>query len=134
MKTLILATLMCFTAIAQDKPQSQHYDFTQKLIGVDGKPITITDKGKDGQALTLGEVSVMSLEASLDEDRTATGIDKFKRDQLARKIYGQKDVVLSVEEVTLIKERIGKAAIPPVVGAAWPLLDKSLVEKDKLSK
>lgn len=108
-------------ASAQDKPRV--IDFTKPLIGIDSKPII---KDKDGkEPMTLGDAAVIALETSADDDRTQSGEEKFKRDQLARKIYNQKDVVLSIEEIALIKTRIGKILVPAVIGAAWPLLDPS---------
>jgi len=74
-------------------------------------------------ALTLGEVAVTALESQLEEDKQATGADKFKRDELARKIYGKKDVALPAEEIATIKDRIGKSFGAMVVGAAWRMLD-----------
>ena len=112
---LLTAASLCF---GQGRP----IDFTASIIGIDGKPMMNGDP-KVPVALTLGEVAVTALESQLEEDKQATGADKFKRDELARKIYGKKDVALPAEEIATIKDRIGKSFGAMVVGAAWRMLD-----------
>lgn len=130
---LVFAILV--TPAAAQKPFS--IDFTSALHGPDGKPLPgascaiepgrpVPTVGKTCDAMTLGEVAMTALEATLDEDKAATPKAKFDNDFLARKIYGKKDVILSSEEIAKIKDRIGKAYGPLVVGASWPLLDPSL--------
>jgi hypothetical protein len=118
MKLAILITLGCLALSAQTPTK---IDFTQKLVGSDGKLLT-----NGPIVLTLGEVAMTALETLTDSDRQATGAEKFKWDELARKVYGKKDVVLSVPDINLIIERIGKVYTPAVIGAAWPLLDPTL--------
>ena len=48
------------------------------------------------------------------------------RDELARKIYKNAHAALSPDEVSTIKDRIGKVMGAPIVGASWPLLDPTL--------
>jgi len=105
---------------AQDKPR--HINFTEALTGLDGKPIVQGDP-KKAEPSTLGDIAVASLENSLEEDRQMSGDAKFKLDTLARKIYKMKDAILTVEDISTIKQRIGKAYPPVIVGAAWRLLD-----------
>jgi hypothetical protein len=128
----IAALSILFFAIpllAAEAPRT--IDFTQVLIAVDGKPIQEpTAPGKEAPPpLTLGDVAVVALDAALEEDRTASGEAKFLRDQIARKIYKKKSVILTVEEITTIKTRIGKAYPAGIVGAAWRLLDPAVLEK-----
>ena len=75
---------------------------------------------------TLSEVAVVAVEASLEIDRVASPLDKFKHDQLARKIYENAHAVLSPEDIATIKDRIGKAWGAVQIGASWPLLDPTL--------
>jgi hypothetical protein len=127
LRKIALAVVMAMScaAIAQPAPEKpRHFDFTQTLTGFDGKPI-INGDAKNGSSLTLGEACINALEATLQSDAQTTGADKFKLDQLARKIYRSTDVVLSIEEIALLKERIGKVYSPVVVGAAWRVLDPS---------
>lgn len=122
MKTLAICTLLAGSMLvfAQDKPR--HIDFTQALSGIDGKPLQDGD-AKNPHSITLSEIAIQALETPLDSDKDMQGSAKFKLDQLARKVYRNPDVVLTVEDTALLKERIGKAYGPLVVGAAWRLLD-----------
>jgi hypothetical protein len=120
--TIFLLTVASF-AQAGSKPRT--IDFTQPLRGFDGKEITQPMDGKKLEVMTLGDASVIALESVSEEDRSAAGNVKFERDVLARKIYKNSGVVLKVEEVALLKERIGRVFGPSVIGAAWPLLDPS---------
>src|SRR5271163_139064 len=110
MKTLILITLLPLLLAAQEK--THKVDFSQVLIGADGKALPNGEK-----KLTLGDVSGGALMALLDEDKNATGQDKYKLFVLAQKVMSNKD--MTVEDITLIKTRIGKAYAPGVVGPAW---------------
>jgi hypothetical protein len=118
MRKLLIALLLGTPVFAFAADKS--IDFTQPLISVDGKPLHISGE-KDSPVATLGDVSISALEAISDEDRNLPGVEKFKRDKLARFIYMNKAAVLSPEDTALIKERIGKIFGPAVIGAAWPL-------------
>ena len=137
MRTLLILTILSVgMAFAEDKPTARHIDFTRPLIGVDGK--TISSNGdtkvtaeKAPAAMTLGDVVLIALESTLEEDRQATGAEKFKLDELARRVYHNKDAVLPVEDIATIKTRVGKAFGPLVVGAAWRLLDPAEATAEK---
>lgn len=117
-------------------------DFTQLLIGVDGnalfqagddclpqpadKPPLLPGRTCGKSELTLSDVVVGALEAVLESDRNEDPKKRFERDQLARKVYKKKDVAITVEEITLMKDRVGRAYGASIVGAAWPMLDPSL--------
>lgn len=111
--------------------QSKGIDFTVKLVNIDGKPFTNGD-AKPAADLTLKDACVLALESSTDDDRQATGADKFKRDELARKIYHDaKNAILTVDELALIKDRVGKIYGAAVVGAVWRLLDPAVTKESK---
>lgn len=121
MRTIVLlaATLCCAPMPGQPAARPR-INFTEVLQGLDGKPLAGADKDKP---LTLGDVAVTALESPTEDDKAKTGEEKFKLDQLARKVYQNKSVTLTVEEIATIKERIGKIYGPLVVGATYPLLD-----------
>jgi len=130
---VLLALAIGFLAIltAQDQPKAEtprKIDFTQEIKGLDGKPVMNGD-AKPSMPMTLGDVAVVALEASLDEDKGVTGAMKFERDELARKVYKKSSVVLTAEQLATIKERIGKVYSAMIVGAAWRLLDPAVVSK-----
>jgi hypothetical protein len=110
---LIFATAMVATpALA--------VDLKAPITQVDGKPF----EGSDGKptVTTLGSIAKVALLATYPDDQTATGQQKFDRWKLASKIEAG-DGNLSVEEIKLLKDLIGKSYGPPVVGPAWKLLD-----------
>lgn len=119
----LFASLLCFA-------QERHIDFTQVLSGVDGKPLQSPD-AKNTKGLTLGEAAMAALVAPLEEDKGMAGAEKFKLEELARKVYNSKAAHLTVEDIALIKTRIGKAYGPLVVGPAWRLLDPEVKKAEE---
>jgi hypothetical protein len=129
MRPFAFALLLALPLLAQEtKDPPRHIDFTQEIKGLDGKPVMNGDV-KPAVAMTLGDVAVVALETSLDEDKGITGAVKFERDELARKVYKKSSVVLTAEQLASIKERIGKVYSAMIVGAAWRLLDPAVVSK-----
>ena len=129
MRPFAFALLLALPLLAQEtKDPPRHIDFTQEIKGLDGKPVMNGD-AKPSVAMTLGDVAVVALETSLDEDKSVTGAVKFERDELARKVYKKSSVVLTAEQLASIKERIGKVYSAMIVGAAWRLLDPAVVSK-----
>ena len=115
-------------------------DFTQKLYGATGKPLTQGgDDCKAGQVpgrdcsvseMTLEDATIQALELPVESDRGEDARKKFERDELARRIYADpKHVALSVDEIAAIKDRIGKVWNAPQIGAAWRLLDPTIDQK-----
>lgn len=103
--------------------QVEKVDFSQPLLAVNGKPITDPETKKP---MTLMDAAIDALEGVTPDDAREPGLEKFKRDELARKIFGQKEVALDLDDRTLIRDRIGKVFAPNVVGAAWRILDPTL--------
>ena len=110
-------------------------DFTQALIGPFGVPLHKPgDDCKFGQMpgrdcsqadMTLGDAAVDALDGYLDSDKGEEPTRKFARDQLARRLYGNKHAILTSEELVLLKDRIGRVLGTAQVGAAWRLIDPS---------
>ena len=99
-------------------------DFTVPLTDLDGK--TIDDGTPDHKPFTLGRAAIVALITTYPDESGLKDIDKFKRAELASKINRDPHLVLSSEEITLVKMMIGKAFGPVVVYKAWPLLDGSI--------
>jgi len=122
-------------AFAEDAKPTPAIDFTQTLLGANGKALMEGgDDCKPGQMpgrdcsqvpMTLSDAAVGALESALPDDGTDAK-KKFERDLLARKVYNNAKAELSPEDVAAIKDRIGKVWNAPQVGAAWPLLDPTL--------
>ncbi len=99
-------------------------DFKPKLINViTGEPLTDENK----KELTLQSVTCNALFANIEDDK-ADGEEKLKRWELATRIIKNQKLELTVEEVTKIKEMIGKAYTAIVVGPAFQLLDPAVKE------
>ena len=77
--------------------------------------------------VTLGMVAMRSLLAVYDDERALPAEEKFKRGELARKIYestiGSGEPALTVEEMATVKKLIGKAYPPLMVTQIWRMLD-----------
>lgn len=128
----VFALLAAGSALpAQITPAPRAIDFNQSLTGYDGKPLMEGDPahGVPLAPVTLGEIARLSLEANLDADRSETsGKPKDEREAIVRKLFSLKEqkyasVALTVEEIAMLKERIGKAMPTVYVYPAWHLLD-----------
>jgi hypothetical protein len=106
---------------------------TTAALAVDGRvlPFATPLTGFDGKALedpktgpvTLSSVTVDALIVTIDADKTLPAIEKFKHDELARRIFNDPNTPLQAEEINLIKERIGAVYGPEVVYPAWKLIE-----------
>lgn len=95
-------------------------DFSQQMCDIDGTPIS---NDKDDGAATLGLISVNALLAAFADEQALPGTDKVRRYELARKVRKGGVVEVTAEDAALIKQLIGKAYAPLVVGQAWGMLD-----------
>lgn len=102
-------------------------DFTVVLKNLDGEDLmeqsVRPDKTIVSKCLTLGSAAANALIMATDEDKGVSGEEKVKRYALAMKVISNKDASLKAEEIAKIKELIGRAYGPLVVGQAWALLD-----------
>ena len=81
-------------------------------------------QGEEIKDLTLKTVSVESLLATFDDERSLLGAEKAKRYVLATRIYANpEELDLTIEEIAKIKQLIGKGYGPLVVGQAWEMLE-----------
>jgi hypothetical protein len=121
MRTLLTILLLLFSAPAF----ATEIDFSQILTSLDGQAVPNCPAGNcnNPPPLTLGDAVVLALTVNLPDDKNTTSDEKFKRYVLAQKIYGHSKVDLKAEDISKIKEAIGKAYGPVVLGRAWQLLD-----------
>jgi hypothetical protein len=96
-------------------------DVTKAITQYDGTPMMDVDaKGEPVQA-TVRLILVNAVASPVEGDKP---IDKFTKDELARRIYNaEKEVELTAEDVVLIKDRVGALFAPVVVGQIWRLLE-----------
>lgn len=99
-------------------------DFSAKITAFDG-----TDILEDDKPVTLAIVAVNALVTPLPDQRgqpeQIDGMTKVRNASLAERIFKDgKKADLTVEEVALIKERVGRAYGPLAVMRAWSLLEQ----------
>lgn len=105
-------------------------DFDKALTALDGTPIrTPKEDGTPGDIMTLGLMAINVLLTTLIDERTGQAenvqpVEKVRYAKLAQDIYSAKGPIeISVEDVALLKDRIGRAGAPLAVARAWALLD-----------
>lgn len=94
-------------------------DVTQTLLALNGEKL----RGDDGQPVTLRSVCINALMTTLEADGNLTGEDKLAAYTLAKQIQDEDQPDLRVEDLTKLKERIGKCYSPAVVGPVYAVLD-----------
>jgi hypothetical protein len=93
--------------------------FTHAIRDLKGSPIKEDDK-----VVTLETIAVGALMMALPND-TTPGPEKVQRFKLAQRIDGSDTAIdVTAEEITMLKDLIGKLYTPLVVGRAYELLEK----------
>lgn len=89
------------------------------LTDVAGKEIN----AENGEPLTLDKVAINALSQMTQQDSPLSGEEKFKLGALAHKIYlADEETEFEVEEISKVKERIGRLYTPIAVFQAYNLL------------
>jgi hypothetical protein len=94
------------------------------VLNLDGKPMKYMNDGAESN-LSVKQAIRLGLTASLEEEK-AKGDDKFKHFTLATKVMAVKngnDLELTAEDITQIKERVGKFWGAEVVGFIYNILE-----------
>ena len=94
-------------------------DTTKVLVNIAGESLKETVNSVEMDVI-LRTVVVNALLSPVEKD---TGMKKMEKEELARKIYQNDSVDLTIEQVKLIKDRIGEMYAPIVVGQCWRLLE-----------
>jgi len=95
-------------------------NLNQVLVDLDQQPFA------DGA--TYKTVILSSLLATLPGDEKAGAKEKVSLFQLSMKVHDQADDCdLTSEEITLIKDRVGRAFAPLVVGRVFALIDPATI-------
>lgn len=95
-------------------------DPTTAICDLDGTPIV-----EDGKPVDIGIIARRALLNLAPDEGGMAGAEKEKRFRLAMKLFDQSPVELSAEEVVCVKDAIGKAFMPLIVGRAFQILDPS---------
>lgn len=99
-------------------------DLTTIMTKLDGMPLMQPpEQGQPDRAWTLRDVAVTVLMNELEKERS-DGIQKLERYMLAQRIYGAESTIdLTAEQITLLKERIGRGFPAAIVGPAYAALE-----------
>ena len=98
-------------------------DVTQNLAALDGS--LITDGTEENKPVLLKTVLVNALMASLEDDKNQTGEDKLKNWTLSKDIHDGTELDLTPEQLSKLKERVGKVYTTAVVGPVFNILNGS---------
>ena len=90
------------------------------MMNINGEPLLEPDKNSEVQKVTLRTVFVNALMIPVEKD---TGVDKVAKYSLAIDIQKNDEVVLSAEQIVLLKEAIAKPYGPVIVGQVYAILD-----------
>jgi len=100
-------------------------DLLQPITHINGTPINEKKDGKE-KDITLKDICIRALVTHISEnkkDEIVSPEQKFKNGLLAETLYQNDTVELKAEEITLLKNRIGKIFTTEVVVSSWKLLD-----------
>lgn len=90
------------------------------LKGTDDADLT-----ENGKPVILRDILVNSLMSLSKQDVGISGVDKYKRYELAMNLDGN----LKSEDITLIKKLVGQMYTPLIIGRVYDILEKK--EKPK---
>lgn len=94
-------------------------NFSLPLNDIDGNPLV-----NNNLPFTLGSAAIGALLATFEDERHLPGEQKFQRYMLANKIHANPEALeVSAEEIAMLKNLIGKAYTPIVVGPAFLALE-----------
>jgi hypothetical protein len=94
------------------------FNFSKAILDLKGRPI------KDGDAeLTLGAVAAQALTTTTPSGRQAVFGESVKRFKLAMRLIDGGEAEVSDDEVAAIKEAVGQAVAPLIVGRVSEILD-----------
>lgn len=80
--------------------------------------------------MTLGSVCIAALHANLSKDKELTGGQKANLFLISTKIVGNKEAHLKIDDIKIIKDRVGEAYGTLIVGRVFEVLDPEQPEED----
>ena len=100
------------------------HDLTQpiKALNGDNIPICAPDKPECGKTMTVADAAQFAL-LNAPGDNQVKGDEKMRRFLLATKIQANPHVILTADEVKLIKDAVGVSFGPLVVGRVNQAID-----------
>lgn len=93
---------------------------------LEGKPIMGSEKPLTFRTAMVQALSHEAPPNPRTGEQSETGESRFRRWNIASKIQNANDEVeLSVEDVSLVKTKVGEAFVMVVVGPVWTLIESS---------
>jgi hypothetical protein len=106
---------------------AEEINFNHVVVDQDGQAMPTCSDGApctDKSPITLRIICLRALAAVFSDEQNLGGDEKFKRGELALRIYrSTAPISLTVEEKSLLKKLIGRAFGPMVVVDAWNVLE-----------
>jgi len=104
---------------------------TQKLLGLNNEEMRVVLQAcpvcgrpvEEEENQTLRNAATSALTALFRDEPNLDAKKKFERGALALRIHNNDEPSLSVNEVALVKELIGKRFDPLIIVRAWAILD-----------
>ena len=96
-------------------------DFDAVIVNAAGEPMTDIDRPT--AVVTLATIASSSLFASLPDDQSLEPARKAEYGALGIQLFAGGAHDLKVEQIALLKDRIGRTYAPLVVARAFDLLD-----------
>lgn len=91
----------------------------KKLTDLEGNIV----KDPHGKEATVRGAVIEALLAVYKDESDLSGETKLSRWVLAKKLHEQDEVDLTIREANIIKELVGRAYSPLIVGQIWELLE-----------
>lgn len=98
-------------------------DVTKEIKDFEGNVLQVPTLNNQTKAATIRWACVNALMGIYQDEQNIAGEEKLKRYLLAQKVQKQKTPELASEEITLIKQLVGKNFGPPVVGPVFQVLE-----------
>lgn len=98
-------------------------NINQKLLGVDGVEAL---KGEKGMPLLLKDICITALLTPNQQDVERVKWDKYEVFKKLRDAVKEGDTIwveLKSEEITMIKQAVGKTQTPLIMGQIWEMLE-----------
>lgn len=132
---LVAASVFLICEIVAHAEPPRQINFTVPILNQDNKPMRECaddpapkkdEECKTWQAVTLG---MLALRALAVPEQGLAAEASLKRGHLAMRVYKAESLVLTADEIALIKTQIAKAYSPLIVAITFPMLDPATADK-----
>ncbi len=104
------------------------------VLDYEGKEILVPEKEGGEKPLTFFEVFINSLNGQTPNEAPLTAEKKNQIYQISKKIYSSNEPNFTTEQLTLIKERVGKSYAPMIYGKVCDVIDGGEVPEVGLTR